>query len=118
MVEVDGERVLTASCVRKPSKGMVVTTQNEWGTTNSKLVFELLASDMPARENSPDPVASFWQNAESAGLDGVRFAGDRPGAQSTIPAESIFHDASHPSNAVNLDVCISCNLCERACRDV
>ncbi len=31
---------------------------------------------------------------------------------------SIFHDASHPSIAVNLDACIACNLCERACQDV
>ncbi|HHS89325.1 MAG TPA: formate dehydrogenase subunit alpha, partial [Rhodobacteraceae bacterium] len=31
---------------------------------------------------------------------------------------SIFRDASHPSIAVNLDACIACNLCMRACREV
>lgn len=118
MVEVEGERVLTASCVRKPSEGMVVTSANERVETNRRLVFELLASDMPTRAESPDPEATFWQNAEIAGLDMIRFAAGRPGAQQNIPVDSIFHDASHPSIAVNLDACISCNLCERACREV
>ncbi|HRJ69459.1 MAG TPA: formate dehydrogenase subunit alpha, partial [Beijerinckiaceae bacterium] len=29
-----------------------------------------------------------------------------------------LHDASHPAIAVNLDACIACGLCERACREV
>jgi formate dehydrogenase major subunit len=29
MVEVEGERVLAASCIRKPAEGMVVNSQNE-----------------------------------------------------------------------------------------
>ena len=42
----------------------------------------------------------------------------RPGAKKEIPVDSIFHDSSHPSIAVNLDACIACGLCERACREV
>jgi len=118
MVEVDGERVLSASCVRKPSEGMVVHTANERVETNRRLVFELLAADMPKQEESPDPEAPFWQNAKTAGLDHIRFETGRPSGQSNTPIDSIFHDASHPSIAVNLDACISCNLCERACREV
>ncbi len=54
VVEVEGERVLTASCLRKPVEGMVVHTDSERVKTNRKLVFELLASDMPQRdENQP-----------------------------------------------------------------
>ncbi|MEM8797160.1 MAG: formate dehydrogenase subunit alpha [Pseudomonadota bacterium] len=119
MVEVEGERVLAASCVRKPSNGMVVNTAGERAEKNRKLVFELLASDMPARDTSPDPEADFWKQAEIAQLgDDRRFPSGRPGAKKEIPVDSIFHDASHPSIAVNLDACISCNLCARACREV
>ena len=28
------------------------------------------------------------------------------------------HDPSHPAMRVNLDACIQCNLCVRACREV
>lgn len=118
MVEVEGERVLAASCIRKPTEGMVVNTANDRVQNNRKMVFELLASDMPNQDQSPDPEAHFWKQAEIAGLNGRRFPGGRPGAQKDIPVDSVFHDASHPSIAVNLDACISCGLCERACREV
>ena len=55
MVEVDGEQVLTASCIRKPTEGMVVNTGGQRVEKNRKMVFELLASDMPERTESPDP---------------------------------------------------------------
>ncbi|MGR3291173.1 MAG: 2Fe-2S iron-sulfur cluster-binding protein, partial [Paracoccaceae bacterium] len=118
MVEIDGERVLAASCIRMPTDGMNVTTGGDRVETNRRLVFDLLASDMPARADSPDPEAMFWQQAELAGLKGTHFPPGRPGANTEIPVDSIFRDASHPSIAVNLDACISCTLCERACRDV
>ncbi|MEM1301425.1 MAG: 2Fe-2S iron-sulfur cluster-binding protein, partial [Pseudomonadota bacterium] len=118
VVEIEGERVLAASCIRRPSDGMVVNTGNTRVKKNREMVFDLLASDMPAREDSPDPQSHFWQQAELAGLDKARFPSGRPGARQDIPVDSVFHDASHPSIAVNLDACISCNLCERACREV
>ncbi len=118
MVEVEGERVLTASCSRKPTEGMVVNTGTARVLHNRRMVFELLACDMPARHDSPDPEAHFWQQAESAGLEVPRFSGERPGAGTEIPVDSIFRDASHPSIAVNLDACISCGLCAQACREV
>jgi len=119
MVEVEGERVLTASCVRRPAEGMTVNTANARVEKNRRLVFELLASDMPAREEGPDPEAPFWQQAALTEMgERRRFPSGRPGAGQGIPVESIFHDASHPSIAVNLDACIACNLCERACQDV
>ena len=118
MVEIEGERALAASCVRQPSDGMVVNTAGDRVETNRRLVFDLLASDMPARDNSPDPQADFWKQADRAGLQAPRFPAGRPGAGKDIPVDSIFHDASHPSIAVNLDACIACGLCERACREV
>ena len=119
MVEVEGERTLAASCIRTPTPGMVVTTQGERAQKNRRLVFELLASDMPDRATSPDPESSFWAQADLAGAtESPRYPGGRPGATKDIPVDSVFHDASHPSIAVNLDACISCGLCERACREV
>ena len=116
--EVEGERVLAASCIRRPTEGMIVNTGNARVQKNRQMVFDLLASDMPAREHSPDPQSHFWQQAELAGLKKARYPSGRPGAGKDIPVDSVFRDASHPSIAVNLDACISCNLCERACREV
>ena len=119
MVEVEGERVLAASCIRRPSEGMVVRTASERAASARRSVLELLAADMPAREEGPDPDAPFWAQAEAAGLRGApRYPGSKPGAGTAIPVDSVFHDASHPSIAVNLDACIACGLCERACREV
>ena len=119
MVEIDGERTLAASCVRRPTDGMTVKTGGPRVDASRKMVFELLAADMPARETSPDPEAEFWTQAYLAGLDHApRYPGSRPAASGEIPVDSIFRDASHPSIAVNLDACIACGLCERACREV
>ncbi|MEM9795867.1 MAG: formate dehydrogenase subunit alpha [Pseudomonadota bacterium] len=119
MVEIEGERVLAASCIRTPTDGMVVTTGGERVERNRRAVFELLAADMPTRENGPDPDSAFWEQADVVGLrNAPRYPGGRPGAGKDIPVDSVFHDASHPSIAVNLDACISCGLCERACREV
>ncbi|WP_210410539.1 formate dehydrogenase subunit alpha [Oceanicola sp. D3] len=118
MVEIEGERTLAASCKRRVSEGLKVQTGTDRVKTNRRLVFDLLASDMPSRDTSPDPEAHFWSQAELAGLQDTHFPSTRPGAKSEIPVDSIFRDASHPSIAVNLDACISCTLCERACRDV
>src|SRR3954447_11586986 len=46
MVEVAGERVLTASCIRRPTPGMEVQTQTERAAKSRRMVFELLASNM------------------------------------------------------------------------
>ena len=118
VVEIEGERTLAASCNRRPEEGMVVRTAGERVEKSRRMVFELLAAEMPAREEGPDPEADFWAQAEAAGLGEIRFSPTRPGAQAAIPADSIFHDCSHPSIAVNLDACIACGLCLRACREV
>jgi len=108
MVEIEGERVLAASCIRKPTEGMVVNTASERAKKNRELVFELLIADQPKRETSHDPDSKFWNWADKVGVDASRFpAGTKPKA-----------DNSHSAMAVNLDACINCNLCVRACREV
>ncbi len=119
MVEIEGEKNLSASCIRFPKEGMKVNTDGTRVKKNRKLIFELLASDLPLKENCPDPNSHFWKQYDLIGIKNkYRFNGDRPGSQSQIPIKSSLNDISHPSIAVNLDACISCGLCERACREV
>src|SRR5436309_7343352 len=61
MVEIDGERVLAASCIRKPAAGMKVKTASDRAKASRKMVFELLITDQPERETSAhDPASKFW----------------------------------------------------------
>ena len=108
MVEVEGERVLAASCQRRVSDGMKVNSVSDRAKTARKLVFELLMADQPARETAHDPDSKFWQWSDKIGLDGSRF----PARETWSP------DVSHSAMAVNLDACINCTLCVRACREV
>ncbi len=108
MVEIEGERVLAASCIRKPADGMKVKTATERARTARRMVMELLLADQPARATSHDPDSRLWQWADATDIADSRFP-----ARAT-PAD----DMSHPAMAVQLDACIHCNLCERACREV
>ncbi|HWN38411.1 MAG TPA: 2Fe-2S iron-sulfur cluster-binding protein, partial [Gammaproteobacteria bacterium] len=118
MVEIKGERVLTASCIRKPTAGMEVSTQTERATKSREMVFELLASNMRPREEGPDNQAPFWKWAESMGITGSdRYASKFAGGHEHGHEEAAL-DVSNPAIAVNLDACISCGACVRACREV
>jgi formate dehydrogenase major subunit len=108
MVEIEGERVLAASCIRKPGPGMKVKVASERAKAARKMVFELLISDQPERETSHDPQSKFWAWADKMGVAVGRFP------ERAKPVA----DRSHPAMAVNLDACIQCNLCVRACREV
>jgi len=108
MVEVEGERVLVASCIRKPVSEMKVFTSSERAKKSRELVFELLLADQPKREISHDKNSNFWNWIDKIDLKDNRFPSKTPCAP----------DVSHPSMSVNLDACIQCNLCVRACREV
>ena len=108
MVEVEGERVLAASCMRMPTVGMKVKTATDRATSARKMVMELLVADQPARETSHDPDSKFWNWADRVHVTQSRFPA----------AERWTGDYSHPAMSVNLDACIQCGLCVRACREV
>lgn len=108
MVEVEGERVLAASCIRMPSTGMKVKSASARATSAQKMVMELLVADQPERKTSHDPDSKFWNWAEKIHVTESRF----PAAQRWSP------DTSHTAMSVNLDACIQCGLCVRACREV
>ena len=61
MVEVEGERTLVASCIRKPTEGIKVSTKSNRAKTSQKLVFELLVADQPKRSVARDKNSKFWQ---------------------------------------------------------
>ena len=60
MVEVEGERVLAASCIRRPAPGMTVRTDTERARHSRRTVFELLLADQPARETAHEHDSRFW----------------------------------------------------------
>ncbi|RWO81739.1 MAG: formate dehydrogenase subunit alpha [Mesorhizobium sp.] len=113
MVDVEGERVLAASCIRKPSAGMVVKTNTERAAKSRQMVFELLASNMRPAADGPDQQSMFWQWAGSMGISGGRYSSKF--ATDDVRPE---FDITNPAIAVNLDSCITCGACVRACREV
>jgi formate dehydrogenase major subunit len=105
MVEIKGERTLAASCCRRPANGMEVDTASERALASQKMVLELLLADMPEREYTRHNELDQW--AAKLNLGKPRFESRRQ-----VPP-----DLSHPAIAVNLDACIQCTRCLRACRE-
>ena len=114
MVEIEGERVLAASCQRKVADGMKVKTASERAKKSREMVFELLLADQPKREEAHDPKSRFWDWIDAMKIDaaGIQQAARLPGRTDVAP------DSTHSAIAVNLAACIHCNLCVRACREV
>jgi formate dehydrogenase major subunit len=108
MVEVEGERVLAASCIRTPTPGMKVKTQTDRAKSARRMVAELLLADQPPEAVAHDPDSELWKIVKRQNIEAGRF----PRRAAPPP------DRSHPAMAVNLDACIHCNLCVRACREV
>jgi formate dehydrogenase major subunit len=105
MVEIKGERVLAPSCCRTPVAGMEVTSDSPRAVHSQKIVVEMLAADVPARVYKLDSELEQWKRW--LGIGTPRFA-----ARAQPRA-----DLSHPAIAVNLDACIQCTRCVRACRE-
>ena len=72
------------------------------------MVAELLLTDQPPLDEAHDPDSELWKIATRQNIEAGRFP------RRATPAP----DRSHPAMAVNLDACIHCNLCVRACREV
>jgi len=106
MVEIKGERVLAPSCCRTPAPGMEVTSNSPRAVHSQKMVVELLAADVPDTVYKLDSELTLWQR--KLGIGRPRFAARAQPAP----------DFSHPAMTVNLDACIQCTRCVRACREV
>jgi formate dehydrogenase major subunit len=105
VVEIEGERVLAPSCCRYPSENMKVQTDSARALVSQKMVLELLQSDMPSTAYTLNNELDQWSLALSLG---------KPRYE---PRPKVQQDATHAAIAVNLDACIQCTRCVRACRD-
>ena len=105
VVEIKNERVLQPSCVRRPTEGMEVDTQSPRARASQRMVLELLQSDVVQEKYTLHNELDFWSRYLKVGKP--RFAArNNPSA-----------DLSHIGIAVNLDACIQCTRCLRACRE-
>ena len=105
VVEIDGERVLAPSCCRQPSEGMNVQSNSERAVKSQKMVLELLKSDVSEKPHTLNSELDYWASKLDVGLP--RFDARHQ------PQE----DSSHAGITVNMDACIQCTRCVRACRD-
>ncbi|PHR03362.1 MAG: formate dehydrogenase subunit alpha [Halomonas sp.] len=125
MVEVEGERVLAASCIREVKPGMVVRSAHSPRAIQAReTVLELLMADQPSRAQSPDRSSHFWEVADQLAVDEAAVKSWLPPRRKAAVSHAAAMptvsqpDTSHPAMHVNLDACITCNLCVRACREV
>ena len=142
VVEIAGERTLAPSCCRAPTAGMKVQAASPRARKSQQMVVEMLLSDMPDvgyrwnddQSDTPELIAGGAypssarapfdsKNTEAVGQHGeLSQWADRLGvsvrpALKALSREQPAPDLSHPAMAVNLDACIQCNRCVRACRE-
>jgi formate dehydrogenase alpha subunit len=109
MVEVDGFRAEVAACALKAADGMVVRTESARIAATRKGVLEMLLSryrdvDPPA---APDTEFLYW----------VRHYGAQRLAETAAPRHPVDGDPN-PFIRVDMNKCILCTRCVRACADI
>ncbi len=130
VVEIKGERTLAPSCCRSATAGMEVQASSERAVKSQKMVLEILLSDMGdtgykwndagvAAESSTasgiaTDVGQYGELSRWASRMNVKVRPELRALRRDQPKA----DISHPAMAVNLDTCIQCNLCVRACSEV
>jgi formate dehydrogenase major subunit len=108
VVEIKGERTLAPSCCRNATQGMDVQSNSPRAQRSQKMVLELLQTDANpqySQLSEEKNELAYW--AKKIGVSTSRFA----------KRDQTKHDHSHPAISVNLDACILCTRCVRACRE-
>jgi len=113
VVEIKGERTLAPSCCRNVTPGLEVLSQSLRAKKSQEMVLELLLSDMPEDGHKWTEAGQHGELSDWAQAMNVTV---RPELHS-LRREQASADVSHPAMAVNLDACIQCNRCVRACRE-
>ena len=116
VVEVDGERALAASCCRAVTQGMAVQSGSPRARKAQAMVIELLLADLPQAGHKwlgDDATQPHGELSEWAKRLGVVPRDELKALRRAQPEA----DLSHPAMAVNLDACIQCDRCVRACRE-
>ncbi len=108
-VEVEGARVMAASCVRAAEDGMVVHTASPKVERCRTMLTELLMSEQPAEA----------RKQSTTGDDKLYELAARYDVQGRLPGGSSRPtDDSSPAIGVDHQACILCDRCIRACDDV
>ncbi|WP_440480595.1 formate dehydrogenase subunit alpha [Ramlibacter tataouinensis] len=125
VVEIAGERVLAPSCCRAVTADMDVKAKSERALKSQQMVVEMLLADLPQQGYKWNDEAG--RPPAAAGLVGqhgeLSLWADRLGVTPrpelvALRRQQPAPDLSHPAMAVNLDACIQCTRCVRACREV
>ena len=120
VVEIEGERSLAPSCCRNVTAGMNVKANSPRALKSQAMVVEMLLSDMPDTgykwNDSGATTGAFGQHGELSEWAARMGVSVRPELKA-LRREQPQSDVSHPAMAVNLDACIQCNRCVRACRE-
>jgi formate dehydrogenase major subunit len=116
VVEVKGERTLAPSCCRSVQPGMDVTSDSPRAKKSQQMVLEMLLADLPDagyKWVDGDAALPHGELSAWAAKEGVTVRPELRALRREQPAP----DLSHPAMAVNLDSCIQCTRCVRACRE-
>ncbi len=116
VVEINGERTLAPSCCRNVTADMDVKSTSERAVKSQKMVLEMLLSDMPDTGYKWNEKDESQQHGELSDWAARMDVSVRPELKA-LRREQPKSDYSHPAMAVNLDACIQCNRCVRACRE-
>jgi formate dehydrogenase major subunit len=117
MVEIEGERVLAASCCRTVTPEMKVHANSDRARAAQRGVVELLAARKPPRVDRVNDELDHW--AQRLGADHNRYASAFQGqaAQAAHWPQPAAADTSHPAITFHADACIQCTRCLLACRE-
>jgi formate dehydrogenase major subunit len=116
VVEIKGERTLAPSCCRTVTAGMEVQASSERALKSQKMVLEMLLSDLPDVGYKWHEQDASLQHGELSDWAKRLSVTVRPEFKALRRAQPQV-DVSHPAMAVNLDACIQCTRCVRACRE-
>jgi formate dehydrogenase major subunit len=116
VVEIAGERTLAPSCCRSVTAGMAVQANSERAVKSQKMVLEMLLSDMPDAGYKWIETDESLQHGELSDWAARMQVTVRPELKA-LRRKPPQADLSHPAMAVNLDACIQCKRCVRACRE-
>ena len=110
LVGVKGARGPVAACTTPVREGMVVDTRDAAATRVAKGVVELVLSDYPREALARDGDRNELREvARHFGLTGSRYVGER---------HAYAKDDRHPYIKVDMNECIVCGRCVRACDEI
>jgi formate dehydrogenase major subunit len=117
VVEIKGERTLAPSCCRTATAGMVVSSTSERAQKSQKMVLEMLLSDMPEQGFKWADEIGQLPHGELSEWAAKMDVTVRPELRDIARPATTWADSTHPAMLVNLDACIQCTRCVRACRE-